>query len=349
MTKGLLLLSGGLDSTLAGRILLDLGVEIEALNFTSPFCRCTPKSFGCSAARAAAERLGIPVRMVAKGEEYLELVKRPKHGRGSGMNPCLDCRIHAFRKAKEHMTEIDADFIVTGEVLGQRPMSQHRDAICLIERESGLEGRIVRPLSAKLLPPSIPEQEGKVDRDQLLALQGRSRKAQIMIAEERNIRDYPCPAGGCLLTDPEFSERMRDLLAYEPEFDLDDARLLSVGRHFRLPGESKCVIGRNEQENARLGCPMHLPHTILVPMNIPGPTALLLGTAENPDIEHAARLIAHYLREKVASVVVGVMSSHTNDVSELFKVDSPATEKEVDAWRVSVPSGRIPATRGFQP
>ncbi len=345
MAKGLLLLSGGLDSTLAGRILLDLGIEIEAVNFTSPFCRCTPKSFGCSVARAAAERLGIPVRVLAKAEDYLELVKRPKHGRGSGMNPCLDCRIYAFRKAGKLMDETGADFIATGEVLGQRPMSQRRDTIRLIERESGLEGRVVRPLSAKLLPPSLPEQQGLIDRERLLAIQGRSRKTQMMIAEERDVRDYPCPAGGCLLTDPEFAARMRELLEREPEFNIADAKLLSVGRHFRLPGGTKCVIGRNEEENAKLENPVSRPHCNIVPTEISGPTALLLGSPESPDREHAARLIAYHLREKAACVAVGIANPDGDGIPETSNVYSPATEEEVEAWRISVrPVKKVPGS-----
>ena len=157
MARSLVLLSGGLDSTLVVRLLLDMGFEVEAVHFSSPFCRCTPESWGCSAAHRAAEQAGIKVYGVACGKEYLEVVKRPRFGRGSRMNPCLDCRVFMFTRARELMAELGADFIATGEVLGQRPMSQRRDTLQLIERESGLDGLIPRPLSAQLLPPSVPE------------------------------------------------------------------------------------------------------------------------------------------------------------------------------------------------
>ncbi|MDR3077330.1 MAG: hypothetical protein LBV15_01025, partial [Planctomycetota bacterium] len=305
MTKALLLLSGGLDSTLAGKMLLELGVEVEAVNFTSPFCRCTPKSFGCSAAKLAADTLGIPVRMLVKGEDYLEIVKHPRHGRGSGMNPCLDCRIFTFRRARELMPETGADFIATGEVLGQRPMSQRGRAMELIEREAGLEGLVVRPLSAQLLPPSRPEREGRLDRSRLLAIQGRSRREQMTLAKDRGIDDYPCPAGGCLLTDPEFAARLRELLAREPSCGLNDVLLLSRGRHFRLPGGAKAVVGRNEEENLRLENLARPGDWLLGPGGgAAGPTVLLRPGADpgeiGPDsapLAFAAGLLALFTRE----------------------------------------------------
>ena len=287
MAKALLLLSGGLDSMLAGKILLEMGVEVEAINFTSPFCRCTPKTFGCSAARAAADSLGIAVRTLVKGEEYLDVVKRPRFGRGSGMNPCLDCRVFTFRKAKDLLPETRADFVATGEVLGQRPMSQRRDAMRLIERESGLEGLIVRPLSAQLLPPSLPEQNGQIDRGRLLSVQGRSRREQMGLAEGYGIGEYPCPAGGCLLTDPEFAARMRELLAFEPDCDLNDVLLLSAGRHFRLPTAGKAVVGRNEADNRRLDGLARRKDWLLLPAgDFAGPVVLLRpGASVGPDGE----------------------------------------------------------------
>ena len=305
MAKALLLLSGGLDSTIAGKTLLEMGMEVEAVNFTSPFCRCTPKSFGCSAARLAADSLGIPVRMLVKGEDYLEVVKHPRHGRGSGMNPCIDCRIYTFRRARELMPETGADFIATGEVLGQRPMSQRGQAMELIERESGLEGLVVRPLSARLLPPSRPEREGLLDRNRLLAIQGRSRREQIVLARDYGVNDYPCPAGGCLLTDPEFAARLRELLAREPACGLNDALLLSRGRHFRLPGGAKAVVGRDEEDNRRLEALARSGDWLLAPGGgAAGPTVLLRRGASldeiGPDAEplaFAAGLLAMFTRE----------------------------------------------------
>jgi tRNA U34 2-thiouridine synthase MnmA/TrmU len=206
--KAIALLSGGLDSTLAAKIVLDLGIELEALNFLTVFCTCTNKGETCLASQKAVSALGIPLKVLNVSEAYLPVVKNPKHGYGSNMNPCIDCRIFMLKKAKAYMEEIGASFIVTGEVLGERPMSQRRDSMRLIEKEAGLDGLILRPLSAKLLPASIPEKEDWVDREKLLKIQGRSRKPQIHLADHYGIRDYPCPAGGCLLTDPVFPLRL---------------------------------------------------------------------------------------------------------------------------------------------
>jgi len=294
--KAVLLLSGGLDSILAGRLLLEQGIAVEALNFTSPFCNCTPKSFGCSAAKQAAEQLGIPVTIRACGDAYLEIMKHPRFGRGSGMNACLDCRIHLFARAKEFMAEINAAFVATGEVLGERPMSQRRDAMDTIEREAGLEGYIVRPLSAQHFKPSVPEIQGWVNREHLLDFQGRGRKPQIELAEAFGIRDYPCPAGGCLLTDKIFAIKFRELLEQEPGFGLRAARLLKYGRHFRLPGGAKVILGRNAQENSFLEHQARPGDVLLTPRDVPGPTALIPGQDAEGEAETAARILTAYTK-----------------------------------------------------
>ena len=295
MAKAILLLSGGLDSTLAGKLLLQMGIEVEAVNFFSPFCNCTPKSAGCSAAKSAADQLGIPVRAFACGQDYLEAMKRPRFGRGKNMNACLDCRIHLFSRAREYMLECNADFIATGEVLGERPMSQHRRAMEIIARESGLADHIVRPLCAQLMPPSQPEREGLVDREQLLAIQGRRRLPQIALAKELGIKDYLCPAGGCLLTDKEFAARFKELLEHDPGFGLNDAKLLRYGRHFRLPGGTKAVVGRNEEENLVLERAAQTADLLLVPLNVPGPSVLCRGESAEQEVAPAAGLLAAYM------------------------------------------------------
>src|SRR3990170_2260758 len=212
--KAISLLSGGLDSTLAARVLLDQGIELEALNFLTVFCTCTNRGETCLASQKAVQGLGIPLKVFNVSNEYLGVVKHPKHGYGSNINPCIDCRVFMLKKAKQYMEETGASFIVTGEVLGQRPMSQRKDAMRLIEKEADLKGLVLRPLSAKFLPVTIPEKEGWVDREKLLNIQGRSRKPQMKLADDLGIRDYPCPAGGCLLTDPSFAKRMKDLIHY---------------------------------------------------------------------------------------------------------------------------------------
>ena len=284
--KAVGLLSGGLDSTLATKLMLESGVDVYAINFTSPFCTCTPKGAGCPAAVTATRQLGgIPLKQVALRDEYLEMVQSPKHGYGSGMNPCIDCRILKIRKAGEYMEQIGASFIFTGEVLGQRPMSQQRHQMALIERESGLNGYIVRPLSATHLDETVPEQKGWIDRRDMLGLSGRSRKSQISLAEQKNIKDYPCPAGGCLLTDKQFSERLRDYLRFTDEPTLKDIPLLKVGRHFRLACGSKVIVARNEQECKTMENHYRSQDHLFIPVDFAGPTVILQGAAIGEAIE----------------------------------------------------------------
>lgn len=252
--RAVMLLSGGLDSTLAARMMLDQGVELFALHFTSPFCTCARTSGGgCrSQAQIVAGRLGIPIRTVSKGSEYLEIIRNPRHGRGAGMNPCLDCRIFTLKKAREYMEQIGASFLVTGEVVGQRPMSQRSDAFRIIEKRSGSQGLVLRPLSAKHFEPTVAERNGWVDRERLLDIAGRSRKEQIRLARMWEVGDYPCPAGGCLLTDKTFSIKVRDLFGHCDDPDMADIHLLKVGRHFRFPDGRKAIVARNEEENRKL-------------------------------------------------------------------------------------------------
>ncbi len=295
--KAVGLLSGGLDSTIAAKLMLEQGIEVCAINFTSPFCTCTPKKAGCAAVISAVRQLGdIPLRRAALRDEYLETVQHPKHGYGSGLNPCIDCRIMKIRKAGEYMRQVGASFLFTGEVLGQRPMSQHRRAIELIDRESGLKGYILRPLSAAHFEPTIPEKEGWVDRSRLLGISGRSRKEQISLATEKGIEDYPCPAGGCLLTDKNFADRMRDYFAFTERPSMEDIPLLKVGRHFRLDSGDKVIVARNQQECSTLKriCP-DTDH-LLSPVNFSGPVVVLQGTR----LEAAVEKLLEYTKRKIS-------------------------------------------------
>ncbi len=294
--KAIALISGGLDSTLAAKLIKDLGIELVALNFKTPFCLCDRKSAsGCTNhSRAVAESLGIAYKTVNATDEFLKIIPHPKHGYGSNMNPCIDCRILKFRKAKEFMQEIGAAFIITGEVLGQRPMSQHRKALEIIDKESGLEGLVLRPLSAKLFNETIPEKNGWVDRDKLLDFNGRSRKPQIELAEVFNIKDYPCPAGGCLLTDPEFSKRLKDLIKHS-ELNINNVELLKIGRHFRISEQAKLVVGRNELENNRLADLAKEPDYIFMPPeDIAGPTVLGRGVFDDELIAESCSITCRY-------------------------------------------------------
>jgi tRNA-specific 2-thiouridylase len=291
MTIALGLLSGGLDSTLAAKVLIDQGIEVHAINFTSPFCTCSPKSSGCSAVQRAVEQLGnIPLKRVAVGEEYLTIVKSPRYGWGRGVNPCIDCRILKLKLAATYMREIGASFLFTGEVLGQRPMSQHKKALTIIEKNSGLKGLILRPLSAAVLPPTIPEEQGLVDRSMLLALEGRSRKPQIALAAEKGIADYPCPNGGCLLTNEHFAEKMKAYLVNRDPPSLQDMPLLKIGRHFWPGNHEWIVVSRNEEEGMTLEKLCRPTDRLFVPVDFPGPTVLLRGSNETAAI---AQLLAY--------------------------------------------------------
>lgn len=291
--KAVALLSGGLDSTLAVKLIQEQGFEVIAVNMVTPFCNCNRKD-RCEA-KYVAEQFGLEIKVFNAGAEYLQIVRQPKYGYGKNMNPCLDCRILLFSKAREYMQEIGAAFVFTGEVLGQRPMSQHKQAMCLIEKEAGLTGRLLRPLSAKLLDPTIPEQEGLLKREKLLDFQGRTRKPQMALARELAINDYPCPAGGCLLTDSQFAARLRDLFDYNPGANGRDIQLLKIGRHFRLNPQAKLVVGRDEAENARL-LQLAIPQDMeLSVLNFPGPLALLRASKqETATITQAAALVARY-------------------------------------------------------
>lgn len=283
--KVVALISGGLDSTLAAKLIKEQGIEVVALNFKTAFCLCDRKnSAGClNHARQVAHNLGLEIRVINITQEFLEIIKAPVFGYGSNMNPCIDCRILKLRKAKEFMHEIGASFVITGEVLGQRPMSQHKQALRIIEKESGLEGLVLRPLSARLLPETIPEKEGWINRDKLLSFNGRTRKPQIALAKEFGINDYPCPAGGCLLTDSGFARRIKDLLANE-ELNLNNIELLKIGRHFRISKLTKLIVGRDEKENERLSGLARDGDYLFMPHAIAGPTALGRGIFNNADL-----------------------------------------------------------------
>ncbi len=288
-------MSGGLDSSLAVRMIHDMGIEIFGVHFTGPFCQCNRGKGGCiSYAMQQAENLGISFKTLPLGRDYIDIVIDPRHGYGSGVNPCMDCRILMFRRARELMIEIGASFVVTGEVLGQRPMSQLKHKLSVIEKESGLQGLIVRPLCGRHMPETLPEKEGIIDREKMLAISGRSRREQIDLAAMLEVGDYPCPAGGCLLTDKPFARRIRDAIAHN-ELQLESIALLKIGRHFRLPGGSKLVVGRDQHENEKIERLVGEGDTILEPDTVKGPSALLRGNdTSTEDIDLAAAVVASY-------------------------------------------------------
>jgi len=294
--KAVGLLSGGLDSTLSAKVLMDQGIEVHAINFVSPFCTCTPKSMGCSAVVKAVEQLGnIPLKRVSLGDEYLLMVKSPKHGYGRAMNPCIDCRIMKIKKAAEYMREIGASFLFTGEVLGQRPMSQHRRAMEIIDKESGCGEYILRPLSAQLFAPTISEKEGWVNRDALLSITGRSRKPQIELAKQKGINDYRCAAGGCLLTDKNFAKRLKDYFLHVESPSMGDIQLLKIGRHFWTEKGDWIIVARNDPEGHKLLALRGQGSIVLAPTNFSAPAVFLRGS----DRDFALRKMHEFVKHSV--------------------------------------------------
>lgn len=294
--KTLGLLSGGLDSAIAVKMMVKLGYDVTVLNFMSPFCNCTKKSDGCkSAAHKIASELGIKIKTLFMGDEYLQMLREPKFGVGKGMNPCVDCRIMMFRQAKEVMEEENAAFIFTGEVVGQRPMSQVRNRLYQIEKESGLKGMIVRPLCAALMDPTIPEKEGLINRDEMLAISGRSRKPQMELGREIGISEENlCSSGGCLLADTNFAPKVRDLLDHTEVADVKDARMLRVGRHFRISRNCKVVVGRDEKENEKLERMAKKGNMLIRVKDFAGPCVVVIGEAANGLSLRAGQIAARY-------------------------------------------------------
>jgi tRNA-uridine 2-sulfurtransferase len=312
--KAVALISGGLDSLLAARVVMEQGVHVEGINFYTGFCveghthairkkdRQRPKR---NNALWSAEQLGIKLHIVDIIDEYKDVVINPKHGYGSNLNPCLDCKIFMVNKAHEWMGENGFDFIITGEVVGQRPMSQRKDTMPVVARDSGAGDRLVRPLCARNLPATLPEREGWLDRDRLYGFNGRSRKPQMALAKQFGFEDYAQPAGGCcFLTDKQYSVKLADLWRTRGrrEYDLDDIMLLKVGRHLRPGANFKLIVGREEGENRFLeGYRKRFIN--IIPKSHTGPMVLLDGEPGAADIELAARLTARFSQGRDAGRV----------------------------------------------
>ena len=329
INKAVVLLSGGLDSILAAKLMMELGIDIECVHYHIEFAAC---SGGADSATNAAKALGAPLKVFDITSEFLEVFKNPKHGYGANINPCIDCKIFMLKKAKEYMEASGASFLVTGEVLGERPMSQRRDALNIIERDAGVRGILLRPLSAKLLKPTLPEEEGVVDREKLLDISGRGRKPQFALAAKFNIKEYPNPSGGCLLTDPGFTRRVKDLFAHNA-LNLENLRLLKAGRHFRLSKETKLVVGRDQNDNELIGSMAGKDDLILKVKDIQGPISIIRGPIDEKLTILAASIAAQHtkLRDDKSVCIDLWRTGESNRATLTIK---PATREEVDALRV---------------
>jgi len=287
MVKGIGLISGGLDSILAVEILRDQGIDIKGISFRSPF-------FSSDRAEKAAKMLNVELIVMDIFDIHFEIVRSPKFGYGRGMNPCIDCHALMFREAGKIMEAEGADFLFSGEVLDERPMSQNFRSLMRVSNESGYRDYIIRPLSAKLLPRTLSEREGNVNREGLLNIRGRSRKRQIELAKHYGIIQYPQPAGGCLLTESAYSRKLKELIDNGAAFELRDIELLTIGRHFRLDTGDKLIIGRDENDNEKLLSSRTDSDTTLSVNGYPGPVAIITNILSEESIAQAAAICASY-------------------------------------------------------
>ncbi len=286
--KGIGLLSGGLDSILAVKVLQEQDLDLLGIIFSTPFFGPRPGSMTC-------RMTGIPLRVVDIAEKHLEMLRKPLYGYGSQLNPCIDCHALMLREAGGIMEREGADFLFTGEVLGQRPMSQRRDSLRSVEKLSGHAGRVLRPLSARLLAPTIGEEKKSVDRSLLLDISGRSRKHQMALVKRYGITDYPQPGGGCVLTKEGFVKKLRELLLRYPDATPLDMELLKRGRHFKLPQGGLCVVGRHQKDNERIEASVRSEDILLRVEDYPGPTGLILSGNSGPEgISLVARILVSY-------------------------------------------------------
>ncbi|SHJ24860.1 tRNA (5-methylaminomethyl-2-thiouridylate)-methyltransferase [Cycloclasticus pugetii] len=341
--KAVALISGGLDSLLAAKVMLEQGVHVEGINFYTGFCveghthairkkdKAKPKR---NNALWSAEKLGIKLHIIDIIEEYKDVLLNPKHGYGANMNPCLDCKIFMVGKAKEWAEENGFDFIITGEVIGQRPMSQRKETMPVISEESGADDLLLRPLCAQNLPETLPEREGWVNRDQLYDFSGRTRKPQMALAEKFGFDDYAQPAGGCcFLTDKAYSVKLTDLWASrgKRDYEIDDIMLLKVGRHIRPKPNFKLIVAREEGENNFLQG-YKKQFITLRTMSHKGPLTLLDGTANDEDLKLAAQIVARFSQGRDAETVDVEVTE--NGVNKNFTVTPLKADQIQDAWRV---------------
>ncbi len=326
--KGVHMFSGGLDSIVSAHLLKSLNVDLTLLHFVLPFYTDMGSEF--DEIQRSADQLGLPLRIVEDGDEFLNMIRDPKFGYGKNANPCVDCRIYRLGRAKKIMEEMGASFISTGEVMGQRPMSQRRDALFRIENEAGCKGLLLRPLSALHLNPTNAEQQGLIDRNKLFDIAGRGRMRQIDYARQYNLT-YPSPAGGCILTNVQSGHRFLDLAQYHPEFTMTDFKLIAYGRHFRLSDTARLIVSRDEHENNVLLRIAEENDCYLYPTDVPGPISILRGTFTEQDALLAASITARYSKGRDSeSVKVAVVEGEMRQYHQV----KPAEDTFCESIRI---------------
>jgi len=330
--RALSVISGGLDSILATRIVMDEGVDVTAVHFFSPFFGSGPGAGLDSVSQRMSERYGIRAISIDIADSYIKMLALPQYGYGKNFNPCVDCKILLFSTARMMMEEFGAGFIVTGEVIGQRPMSQRRDTLRIIERDSSTAGLLLRPLSAKLLKPTLPELNGWVKREKLFGFAGRSRKPQIELASRLGITGYPAPAGGCCLTDPIQSKRIRRLYQMKERLQAREAKLIQIGRPFFLGGDAILTVGRNEEENERINDLACNGDLFLKIVDLPGPLGVIIGSPTEEQVIRGMAIVAYYSKGRAmpkVSVGAGDRASPLQTVRDVI----PADEQDIEEMK----------------
>ncbi|NEZ47408.1 DUF814 domain-containing protein [Clostridium niameyense] len=323
MVRALAMISGGLDSILAAKLIKDQGIEVIGICFKSYF-------FNENSAIKMTKQIGIPLKVIDFSKEHLQMLKNPKHGYGKNMNPCIDCHAMMMNYSGKLLEEFDADFIITGEVLNQRPMSQNKSALDIVKKESGFKDKILRPLCAKNLKPTSIELEGLVDREKLLNISGRSRKIQMELAEKWDIKDYPSSAGGCKLTEPNYSKRLRDLLSHRENEDPREIELLKYGRHFRVSDNAKIISTRTKEECDDIKGLLRHDDYIFLAKDYKGSMVIIVGDPGMEDIEAAAKITARYSKgkdEKIVTVKYGKFNTPSNNSIQV----EPPTEDYINS------------------
>jgi len=326
MTRALAMVSGGLDSILAAKLIKDQGIEVIGICFKSHF-------FNEEHARRMTKQIGVPLEVVDFSKDHFEMVKNPKHGYGKNMNPCIDCHAMMMKYCGELLEKLNADFIITGEVLNQRPMSQNRSALDKVKNESGIGSKILRPLCAKNLKPTEMEENGLVDREKLLNIQGRSRKIQMELAEEWGIKEYPSPAGGCKLTEPNYSVRLKELLSHNQNPEERELALLRIGRHFRITPKAKVISTRTQDEGEMIKELLKEGDTILLVQDFNGSMIVIIGEASEEVISVAAKIAIRYSKgkdEPKATVRYSEFGSKEHKIVE----DTCATDEEINSYLI---------------